>query len=72
MHKVKNKMISFPECTCGERRVPRMEMEWVATAAINQAPLIPSTIVGLSLLTVTAEKKVYMIISHSRIASAHK
>lgn len=42
---------------CGEINVPRTETDWVATAAISQAPLMPSPSVGFSFLTVTAVKK---------------
>lgn len=44
--------------------------DWVDTAAISQAPLIPRASVGLRARTVTAVKKVYMIANHSYKFSA--
>src|SRR5699024_6900126 len=69
MHNVKNKTISFMliSVMAGDINVPKIETDCVPTAAINQAPLIPSPKVGLFLRIVMEVKKVYMISTHKNM-----
>src|SRR5699024_66994 len=67
MQSVKNNNISLPVLILGESSVPRTDTDWVPTAAINQAPLIPSDNRGFFFRIVTDIKKVYITITHKNI-----
>ena len=68
-----NKTISFMSAfvIAGDINVPKIDTDWVPTAAINQAPLIPLPNEGLFFRIVIDVKNVYITSIHKNIPIPH-